>query len=470
MNTLPETVSRYIAHHRLLHPEALYLVALSGGADSVCLLLVLRALGYRLEAVHCNFKLRGEESDRDESFCADLCERLGVKLHRVHFDTRFYAEFHKVSIEMAARELRYEYFARLANEIKAEAVCVAHHQDDSVETVIMNLIRGTGIQGLLGIQPLNEKIVRPLLCVSRQQIEDWLKEQNQPFVTDSTNLEDDAVRNRVRHHILPQMEQINPAAKRNIARMTELLTPVGEAYRQMLDEDVRRISCPMQRPECVAPSHSVQGVECVAIDELMRTRHPHDTLFHWLRKFNFASAEVEAVWQNVGAETGRMYASTTHELCFDRGKLLVAPKNPSPEREFVFPMEGNYKLEDGIRFTVAIQEMEASATDAVRNAISRDPFTATLDAGQVVFPLKLRHILPGDRFQPFGMKGMKLLSDFLTDRKVPLLLKPRQWLVEDGKGRIVWLVGHRTDNRFRISEDTRRVVTLCFMQEPLSPL
>ena len=182
-------VSGFIGKHQLLSRDGLHLVALSGGADSVALLLILLRLGYRVEAVHCNFRLRGSESDRDEQFVKDLCEKNGVALHLIHFDTTEYASLHQVSIEMAARELRYGYFRQLCQDIGAETVCVAHHRDDTVETLLMNMLRGSGIHGLTGIRPRNGQIVRPLLCVNRQDIELFLHSIGQSHVTDSTNLE-----------------------------------------------------------------------------------------------------------------------------------------------------------------------------------------------------------------------------------------------------------------------------------------
>ncbi len=167
-------IAHFIEQHKLLSKDKKYIVALSGGADSVCLLLVLQRLGYDVEAAHCNFKLRGEEADRDEQFCVELCKKNDIKIHLVHFDTNFYAISHKISIEMAARELRYSYFENIRRDIGADAVCVAHHQNDCAETVILNLVRGTGIQGLAGIQPKRDNIVRPLLCVSRDEIESFL--------------------------------------------------------------------------------------------------------------------------------------------------------------------------------------------------------------------------------------------------------------------------------------------------------
>ena len=217
------TVSSFISRHRLLQTDGQYLVALSGGADSVALLLVLKSMGSEVEAVHCNFHLRGEESDRDEQFVISLCERHGVKLHRIHFDTRAYAQLHHVSIEMAARELRYRYFEQLRQDLGMNAVCVAHHRDDVVETVLMNLCRGAGTRGLAGIPPVRGRIVRPLLWTSREEIETYLDVHRIPHIEDSSNRSDDYTRNRIRHQIIPLLMEENPSFLSAIGRTAELL-------------------------------------------------------------------------------------------------------------------------------------------------------------------------------------------------------------------------------------------------------
>ena len=223
-------VADFIAKQGLLTPEGLHLVAVSGGADSVALLLVLKQLGYHVEAVHCNFHLRGEESDRDETFVKNLCSEQDVILHLTHFDTKEYAAIHQVSIEMAARALRYHYFEQLRQDIGAETVCVAHHRDDAVETLLMNLMRGAGIHGLTGIHSKNGFVVRPLLGISRDEIEYYLCQQGQSYVTDSTNLEPDVLRNKIRLQLLPLMEQIQPGTHENIARSAYYLSEAEKVY------------------------------------------------------------------------------------------------------------------------------------------------------------------------------------------------------------------------------------------------
>ena len=184
-------IARYIKRHNLLRAGERYIVALSGGADSVALTIILQQLDYEIEAAHCNFHLRNEESNRDEDFSRQLCRQRKIPFHVAHFDTKTYAELHKISLEMAARELRYNYFEQLRQDIHARGICVAHHSDDSVETILINLVRGTGIKGLTGIKPLNDTIIRPLLCCSHRELENFLEQNGQIFVTDSTNLQSD---------------------------------------------------------------------------------------------------------------------------------------------------------------------------------------------------------------------------------------------------------------------------------------
>lgn len=216
-----------------------FILALSGGPDSVALLRMILDEGYNVEAAHCNFHLRGAESDRDEAFCKNLCEKLGVKLHLVHFDTKEFAQLRGISIEMAARELRYRWFTQLAQDTGAEGVCIAHHSDDQVETILLNMLRGTGLKGLLGMKRKNGIFLRPLLGVSRNEILQYLDAIGQDYVTDSTNLEDDAQRNKLRLDVIPLLEKVTPAAKQNILRMADNLGDVAEVVKQSL-EDARQ--------------------------------------------------------------------------------------------------------------------------------------------------------------------------------------------------------------------------------------
>ena len=227
---IQQRVIRYIEKEHLFLPDDKLLVALSGGADSVALLRVLHTAGYQCEAAHCNFHLRGEESNRDERFVRQLCQKYGIHLHTIDFNTTQYATEKHISIEMAARELRYQWFEKIRKECQADVVAVAHHQDDSIETILLNLIRGTGITGLLGIRPRNGTIVRPLLCINREEIIRYLQNIGQDYVTDSTNLEDEYTRNKIRLNLLPLMQEINPSVKNSLIETSNHLNDVATIY------------------------------------------------------------------------------------------------------------------------------------------------------------------------------------------------------------------------------------------------
>lgn len=421
-------VDSYIRKYKLLDFRELYLVALSGGADSVALLVMLRENGYRVHAAHCNFHLRGDESDRDEAFCVSLCERLGIELHRVHFDTRTYAELHKVSIEMAARELRYKWFEQLRADIGAAGICVAHHRDDSVETVLMNLVRGTGLRGLCGIQPRNGFVLRPLLDVSREDIEAYLAAKGQKYVTDSTNLVDDVMRNKIRLNILPMLRELNPAVSENIQHTAEHLT---EAQR-VLD----------------GITELYKNRKLLDLNELTKYNSSEYIVFEWLKNYGFNGNQIEQVMH---AATGSLFTSSAgYDLLVDRQRLIVEP-SLKPMKKMVIPEEGKYLIgEDAFRVRKCAPY------------ISKEAAVATLDASKVTFPLTVRRVEAGDRMVPYGMKGSKLLSDMMTDLKMTLFEKRRQLVVEDSQGIMVWAVGLRTDQRVAVTETTTEVLEIAF--------
>lgn len=434
-------IAHFIAQQKLLEKDKKYIVALSGGADSVCLLLVLQKLGYDIEAAHCNFKLRGTEADRDEQFCIELCKKHDIKIHLAHFDTNFYAISHKISIEMAARELRYSYFENLRRDICADAVCVAHHQNDCVETVILNLIRGTGIQGLAGIQPRRDNIIRPLLCVSRDEIECFLKEEGQEYMTDSTNLDDLYVRNKIRLNIIPMMEKINPAAVQNIMKTAIRVNEANMVFDHSIEEASSRVA---------ELSDDALVIDILKLKGELSTEY---TLFNILKNYGFNPDQIEAIDANIDAPTGTKYLSDTHQLLFDRGRMIVTKVEESTI-SLKIPETGNYVIRED-----KVLKIDTKTVDD-NFVISKVSEFATLDVDKVKFPLLLRNIKSGDRFVPFGMKGSKLVSDFLTDKHYSLNDKQKKLVVEDAEGRIIWLVGDRTDNRFRIDADTKKALII----------
>lgn len=419
----------------------LFLVALSGGADSVCLLLAMKRLGYRVEAIHCNFHLRGAESDRDEEFCKQLCEREQIPFHTVHFDTKTYAELHKVSIEMAARELRYGYFEQLRKAIDAEAILVAHHKNDAVETLLMNLIRGTGIHGLQGIKPRNGRIIRPLLCVSRKEIVEWLQEIGQDYVTDSTNLEDDVTRNKLRLNIIPLLEQINPAASENIAQTALRMVEAGKVFDTAMNEAVSDVT-----------AGSTDYFVVIDKEKLSAASSKEYTLHTILSPYHFSPSQIEEIALSDYIQSGKTWESSTHQLVVDRKTLLLRKKAEEGRRPFRIPETGTYVIHETKDRTERISIKSIVVDDTFK--ISKERDTVTLDADKVRFPLTIRRVETGDRFIPFGMKGSKLISDYLTDRKKNAFEKQNQLVMLDADGNVLWLIGERPDARCCITSGT----------------
>jgi tRNA(Ile)-lysidine synthase len=416
-------VSQFIEEKHLLSFGDKVLVALSGGADSVALLRVLLRLGYACEAAHCNFHLRGEESVRDERFVRALAERLGVPLHVIHFDTNDYAASHNVSVEMAARELRYDWFAKLRQECGAKVVAVAHHRDDSVETFLLNLVRGTGINGLQGIRPVNGDVVRPLLCVSRVEILDYLSSLGQDYVTDSTNLQDEFVRNKLRLNVIPMLEAINPSVSDTIAETARRLSDVAQVYQEAIQAAKQRVM--------------LDG-ETIDIPALCREPGAQNLLFELLYPLGFNAAQVNDVFRALHGESGRMFYSREWVLLIDRNRLIRRPSGevePQPE--------------------LCLERMEVNPPFSVPHNNKE----AYVDAEKVQGELTLRKWQSGDKFIPFGMKGFKSVRNYLRDKKFSRFEKERQWVVCDGD-RIVWLVNERLDNRFRVTSETRFVINL----------
>lgn len=420
-------VKDYIKKYNLLNDNELYIVALSGGADSVALLLLLDEMGYKVHAAHCNFHLRGTESDRDELFCESLCQQKSIPFHRIHFDTLTYAETHKVSVEMGARELRYRYFEQLRKDLDAVGVCVAHHRDDSVETVLLNIVRGTGLRGLTGIQPRNGNILRPLLCVSRQEIEAYLQTKGQEYVTDSTNLEDDVQRNKVRLNVLPMLKELNPAVCENIQNMTMHLTEAQKVLDRLVE--------------------NYKEFKCITFKELDEIGSREYLLFEWLKNYGFNGTQVQQIME---AETGGIVTSSLkYDVLKDRESYIVEP-SLEPLKPLRIPEDGTYILNNEVKFTVK----------KVPVWVSKDAAIATLDASKVCFPLTIRRVKEGDWMIPYGMEGRKLLSDLMTDRKMTLFEKRRQLLVVDAHDTIIWLVGIRINNQCMVDATTTEVVEI----------
>lgn len=421
-------VKKFIEEKNLFCLKDKLLVALSGGADSVALFRVLLSLGYTCECAHCNFHLRGEESDRDERFVRALCEKHSVPLHVIHFETEAYARQHHLSIEMAARSLRYEWFEQLRQERGAVVIAVAHHRDDSVETFLLNLIRGTGIDGLKGISHKNGRVVRPILQESREQILEYLTMMEQDYVTDSTNLQDEYMRNKIRLNILPLMKELNPSVMETIQETSFRLSEVANIYHHNRKEVLKQ-----------HVSVSSDALKTIRINDVLNDMAPISLLHELLFPLGFNSNQIKDIHRCLLVpQSGKRFQSKECEVIRDREILLIHKKDAE---ESVLELK--------------VEEVERTSTFV----IPKDKHIACLDADKVRKPLNLRKWQIGDKFVPFGMTGKKKVSDYLTDRKYSLLQKEMQWVLSSGE-EIVWLVNERTDNRFRITEKTTRILKI----------
>src|SRR5574344_843132 len=419
---LMQKVKEFIEKEDLFSKQDKILVALSGGADSVALTRILITLGYHCEAAHCNFELRGEESDRDEDFVRNFCRSLNIKCHSIHFETRRYAAQQSISIEMAARELRYNWFSKICEESDCQVVAVAHHKDDSVETMLLNLIRGTGINGLLGIRPKNGNVVRPLLCASRQEVVAYLHRMNQTYVTDSTNLEDEYTRNKIRLNLLPLMEEINPSVKDGLVKTASYLNDISKVYQQAIKESIDRIF--------ITPEKEI------SIEKLMNEPAPQALLFEVLSPLGFNSTQVEEVYGSLNGQPGKRFISSQWQVVKDRELLLIEKvKTANDKPQIIF---------EEVLFTKEF-------------VIPKDKNTACFDANKFKGVISIRKWEKGDYFIPFGKKEKKLVSDFMTDSKFSLIKKEQQWVLSCND-QIAWLIGERTDNRFRIDDSTQKVI------------
>ncbi len=439
---LNKKVEAYIKKHGLMSHQGRYLVALSGGADSVALLCLLTSLGYSVEAVHCNFHLRGEESNRDEEFCKKLCEDKGIALHIAHFDTLAYSELHKVSVEMAARDLRYNYFEQLRQDLNFNGICVAHHKNDSVETLLLNLCRGTGIEGLKGIAPRNGFVLRPLLSVTRCELTDYLASLKQDYIIDSTNLIDDVQRNFLRLNVMPLLREINPAVDENISKTMERVADALKIMNHAVEESKKRIL-----------TLSEQSVS-ISIPLLLQEISPELVLWEILKDYGFSSSQVEQIYANLSAQSGKEWKSTSHLLLIDRDCMIIEPISDVQIKEILIPETGTYLVDEGLKYSISTCDVDTEFS------ILKTSEAVSLDAGKITFPLTIRLWRQGDSFIPFGMNGKKLISDFLTDKKLTLFQKRRQRVVVDAKDNILWVIGLRSDNRFCINSETKHALII----------
>ena len=432
-----QKTQNYINKGKLLNVGDKVIVGFSGGADSVVLLHVLKKLGYNCIAAHCNFHLRGEESDRDEQFAEKFAASLNLPFFKKDFNTRNIAKEQGISIEMAARDLRYQWFAELKENLKADAIAVAHHRDDSIETLLLNLIRGTGIKGLTGIQPQTGSLVRPLLCVSKNEILQYAQAENLPFVTDSSNEQDEIIRNKIRLQIIPFLETINPSVREAIVQTMDNLNETAKIYEVEIEKAIQ----------------AVFNKGSISIPLLKTFPSPESILFELLRKYGFGKEVIRDIYAAMDSQPGKTFFAPEYFIVKDRDEFLLsatkgACKNKSYDEKSIFIHQDETFLETPLRM-----EISRLANDK-NTAIEKNANTACLDFDKLQFPLMLRRWETGDKFIPSGMKNFQKLSDFFSNHKFSKIQKEETWILTSGK-EIVWIANHRIDERFKANSNTK---------------
>ena len=435
---MQQKVQTYIQNHHLLTQKGRIIVGVSGGTDSVVLLHVLISLGYDCVIAHCNFHLRMDESDRDELFVRELAMELKVPYYSVDFETTKYAEDHKISIEMAARDLRYAWFYELLFNHDAQAIAVAHHADDSIETMLMNLVRGTGLKGLTGIQPRNHKVVRPLLCCNRLELETYLVRFDLDHIEDSTNASVDYQRNKFRNEVLPLLAEINPSVRQTLYDSLDRFEGIWAIYQQAIDTMKQLIV------------RNEPGLVKMDIDAIKKQEHIPTLMYELLHTYGFGPAVIEQVTSQLDGESGKVFFSETYRLVKDRKYLLIIKIEDNPVDDFIIA-----ENETVIEFPFLLKMNKQPVIPGFE--VSKEINRIHVDASRLTYPLVLRRWKEGDTFFPFGMKQRKKVSDFFIDNKLSLFEKEHSWILTSNN-EIVWIVGQRLDNRYCVTKQTKEVI------------
>lgn len=413
------------------------LVGVSGGVDSISLLKALLDLKCSVAIAHCNFNLRGDESNGDQMFVENFAKKYSIPIHVRSFNTTEYADEKKISIEMAARDLRYEWFETLCSLHGYSHIAIAHNQNDSIETFFINLMRASGLKGLSGIPIKNGKIVRPFSMVSRQEIEDFARLSNLSYRVDSSNLTNDFVRNKIRNIILPELQKISANSLNSISESIDFLRDSYSIYNQAID-DVRSEVCGV-----------VENGFFVDEKKLLEQKNAKTILFEILHPYGFNSDVISQILQSFSSQSGKKFESTTHHAIHDREKLFVTKINQKEQLEIAISEIDTLVCVDDLK--LGIQRV-----DKTNFILQRDASIAAFDFQKLRFPLVIRRWKQGDSFIPFGMKGRKKVSDFLTDIKVPLHQKNSVFVLETA-GEIAWVVGYRISDTFAVTNSTQKV-------------
>lgn len=428
----------YIKNKELLIKSGHYLVAVSGGVDSMVLCDLLKKTDHKFSVAHCNFKLRGTDSDNDESFVKEYCHNNGIKFYTRSFDTDQYAEQKKISIQMAARELRYTFFNELVKEHSFTAILTAHHMSDNVETFLINLIRGSGISGLKGITEKQDGLIRPLLHFTKDDIERYAKEHDIKFRTDQSNFEDHYLRNNIRLNIISRLKELNPSLEQTISKELALLNQ----YQSVIDQHFKKeISSALKN----------SGKEFrIDIHKIKKSSTPELFLFELLKPFGFHPNVVSSIFESLEGISGKLFYSDTHQLVKDREELIITEYEDVNIVPCVI-QKNTTEINSPIHLKMApSQNFDKAAKKNV----------AFIDSSKIEYPLIVRPWKTGDRFKPLGMQGFKKLSDLFVDLKLNAFEKKKTMVIENGNKEIIWVINHRLDDRYKISDDTNSILKI----------
>ena len=433
-----ELFTAFIKKEKLFLPNEKILLAVSGGIDSMVMCHLFHQAGFNFDLAHCNYQLRGSESNEDEEFVKAVALKYKVHLYSIRFDTAPFAETQDMSIQMAARELRYNWFEEIRNSYHYNFIATAHHQDDSIETFFINLIRGTGITGLHGILPKQGNIIRPLLFANKTNIIDFAEKSQLKFREDSSNASDKYLRNKIRHHIIPTLKEVNPSIENTLMNTIERLkdaetivkTQVGKLRKEMVKQ--------------------VGDTDTISIPELQILNPLSTYLFELLKPYQFNSSTSEEIKNALNGESGKVFYSKTHQVLKDRTLLIISKKKTDESTKQSQNQETKKKAKG-----LELVKLESKILPA-NMEIPQSPNLAALDYDKITFPLTTRKWKEGDWFYPLGMKGKKKLSDFFIDNKLSLNQKENTWLLTSADN-IVWVIGMRIDNRFKVTDKTKKI-------------
>jgi tRNA(Ile)-lysidine synthase len=419
------------------------LLAVSGGMDSMVMTSLFHASVFRFALAHCNFQLRGEDAAMDQKLVEETARNINVPFFTTSFDTLSIARDQHLSVQMAARKLRYDWLEETRKKQLFNYVATAHHLDDSIETLIINLSRGTGIGGLTGIPRKNQHLVRPLLFASREEIRAYAREHKIMYREDQSNNEQHYIRNKIRHTISPRLEEINPSFRKTLSDFFDTMEATQNVYKWAIKQ---------QKLNCIRLKENETEI---LTSILVQQPEPESLLFEILREYNFSPKISKEIFDRLYAQSGKHFFSESHILLKDRDKLLIYPRKATPAHP-VYYVEENTRLLDAGESFFRFHSLKREDID--EHELNTSPETVFLDQKLLQFPLLLRRWKPGDRFTPLGMNGSKKISDLLTEKKVPRHKKSKTWVLVSA-GTIVWVAGIRSDQHHKVSNATKQVFT-----------